>query len=58
MKEIVKKVYERLSSVYCDSCRNYGDDETCEWCDRKSMNWGISESEAESIVKMVEEEKE
>lgn len=56
MKDKIKKyLINKLSYVYCDTC----DGEHCEDCERKSMNWGISENYAEclasNIISMIED---
>lgn len=51
----IKMLYERLSSVYCDTCRfNPFDDGTCAYCLKGEMGWGISLKEAEAIVNELE----
>lgn len=52
IKEILMK---KLQSVYCDTCKfNYTEsDSVCEMCHRKSMEWSISELEAEEITKLI-----
>jgi predicted Fe-S protein YdhL (DUF1289 family) len=43
----------KLCSVYCDTC----DEEYCEGCNRKEMNWGLSKNSAnylaEEILKVI-----
>lgn len=56
MKDKIKKyLINKLSYIYCDTC----DGEHCEDCERKSMNWGISENYAEclasNIISMIED---
>ena len=40
-----------FASVYCNSCA-YGsmEDDTCDYCSRKNMNWSLSEETAEAIA--------
>ena len=38
-----------FNSVYCDSC----DGENCDDCNRKQMNWGLSESHAQYIAEKI-----
>lgn len=49
-EKIVQYVEESLSSVYCNTCKNSGNYDVCDYCHRKSMMWGISREAAESIV--------
>lgn len=49
-EKAVKYVEESLSDIYCDSCKERGNWDICDYCRRKSMMWGISHEKAESIV--------
>lgn len=41
-EQIVELLINSLSSVYCNTC-NYTDEEDyCDYCHRKSMNWSIA----------------
>jgi predicted Fe-S protein YdhL (DUF1289 family) len=44
--KIIEVLKKNLSSVYCDSCEG----EYCEGCNRKSMNWGISDDYVEKLA--------
>ena len=51
-EKIVQVLKNRFFSVYCDSCianinRN---DDYCDLCHRKYMNWGISDEYAELVA--------
>jgi deoxyribodipyrimidine photolyase-like uncharacterized protein len=46
----------RLNSVYCHTCAFQENEKCCDECRRKSMNWSISQREAEIIVKKILEE--
>jgi hypothetical protein len=58
-KEIANLLYDELSYVYCDNCRgsdleNVDDiEEQCEYCHRKSQNWGIRRSTADRLVSII-----
>jgi hypothetical protein len=62
---LVQTIQEKLSSVYCDTCRHYSDeatcDDSCSICNRNKMRWGISyETAAElahSLLDTVQEKK-
>ena len=43
---IIEILKAHLSSVYCHNCEG----DNCEECNRKAMNWGISQSTAEEIA--------
>lgn len=51
---LVRIIQEKLSSVYCDTCRHYSDDagcdDSCSICNRKTMRWGINHSCATEIA--------
>lgn len=49
-KRFINFLYDELQSVYCDTCRSYDDDNDCDYCFRKAMEWGISSDEAEYIA--------
>lgn len=59
MEEVVNKVkeliFDRLDLIYCHNCRFRDYDLQCEECNRKSMNWEISEDAAESLAKEIYE---
>lgn len=49
-EKAVRYVEESLSDIYCDSCKDNGNLDICNYCHRKSMMWGISHETAASIV--------
>ena len=53
--KIYKYIYDRLCYVYCNTCRNDLDDDKCECCHRKYMNWSISEEEAHKMAEDIAE---
>ena len=53
--KIYKYIYDRLSYIYCNTCRNDLDDDMCDYCHRKNMNWAISEEEAHKIAEKITE---
>lgn len=59
-EKIAKIIYDYMGYIYCNNCRNYGNEELCEWCNRKSMGWKISEECAEkmadAIIEVIEDE--
>lgn len=51
---LVRKIQEKLSSIYCDTCRHYSDDAGCDdaclICHRNSMRWGINHAAAAELA--------
>ena len=39
-----------MSNIYCYNCKHDQDEEGCEWCHRKNMNWHISDEKAEEMA--------
>lgn len=58
---IAKIIYERLYYVYCDNCRFNSDrtkwhdneENPCEDCHRKYMNWAISMETANQLAEII-----
>ena len=49
MKEIITKILlKQFSSVYCGTCE--AQEDWCDECHRKMMNWGLSEKAAGEIA--------
>lgn len=56
-EQIVELLMNSLSSVYCNTC-NYTDEEDyCDYCHRKSMNWSIAPWFAENLADAILENK-
>lgn len=54
--ELVKYLKEELNYIYCDTCAydsEKEDDGNCEGCNRKYMNWSISENKCKNIIDTV-----
>jgi len=52
--QIVEILIGSLSSVYCDTCSSSGQEENyCDECHRKYMNWGLSHNAARNIAKKI-----
>ena len=51
MGKIADLITEEFLSVYCNSCKyaEVNDEEACESCHRKAMNWSISDDKANNI---------
>ena len=47
-EEIVKLLMGEFASVYCDNC--VGNEEHCDECHRKAMNWSLSQSGATEVA--------
>ena len=57
MKEkITNIIYEELSYIYCYNCRGNDNEDFCEDCHRKYMNWAIAKPTAEGIANKIVEE--
>ena len=57
-EKIANIIYDELSYIYCFNCRNEDDDDSCEVCYRKYMNWAIGKSTAEEIADKIIKEME
>ncbi len=55
MGRIANLLIEKLSRIYCHNCKNNDDEDKCEGCNRKSMKWQLSQEEAESIEKEIDD---
>lgn len=56
-EKAVNILMDMFSSVYCDDCRynfEQKDDNSCDYCVRKSMGWALSKEFAEYIVNKLE----
>ena len=49
-KTIAEILHDRFSGVYCDSCDSEKSAERCDYCNRKSMNWKLSEKRAYAVA--------
>ena len=56
-EDIIKILKTNFNYVYCDTCKgNYPkdcEDDYCDDCHRKMMNWGISDHFSELIAKEI-----
>lgn len=52
-QEISDLIYNTLDYAYCDTCRHDGDDDRCDYCHRKSINWEISRQTADRIAEKI-----
>lgn len=56
MKERISELlYQQLGGVYCDSCEYQDNEERCNGCHRKYMNWAISEEAANGLAEAIME---
>lgn len=59
ISKISKILEDELCYVYCTNCKYDMDDDRCENCHRKYMNWELSEEEAiriaDKIIKALED---
>ena len=51
--KIVEILSQAFESVYCDTCAYQDNEKYCDTCDRKSMNWAISEEHAEELAERI-----
>ena len=52
--KIADIIEESLEYIYCHNCKHKDtDDETCDYCNRKSMGWEISHDEAMKIANKI-----
>ena len=49
-EKIIQILKESFDSVYCNSCKNDYDEDICDYCHRKAMEWSISDEYAERIA--------
>lgn len=50
-ERIVQIIKDSFNSIYCNSCKyNYYDEDFCDYCDRKSMSWSVSDEYAEAVA--------
>lgn len=49
-EKIIQILKENFDSVYCNSCKNDYDEDICDYCHRKAMEWSISDEYAERIA--------
>jgi hypothetical protein len=52
-KEISDYLIIFFNRVYCDSCKNKNNENVCDECHRKNMNWGLSEQVAIDIAEVI-----
>lgn len=51
MKEnIITLLMQTLDTAYCDSCNHNLNDDYCEYCHRKNINWSLSRETAEMLA--------
>ena len=60
MLDTISKIIEdEVCYAYCNNCKYNMDDERCEGCHRKYMNWQLSHESAvgiaEKIIKAIDE---
>lgn len=53
---IVELLMEGLETIYCNTCRSRNNYENCDECNRKMMNWGISEDYAKKLADQIYKE--
>ena len=55
-QEIISILMDEVGAVYCTNCRFDMDDDHCEFCHRKYMNWQLSDEVAERIADKILDE--
>lgn len=58
IKEATEFIYKKLNNAYCDNCKGSDKNDPayekyCDYCHRKSMNWGIDKYTAEEIAEKI-----
>ena len=53
-EDMIEKIKSELDNIYCYNCRHDGEDEPCEYCHRKSMQWQPSEGLMNLIAALAE----
>ena len=53
LEKIKNVLIATFESVYCNSCSSQKSEENCDECNRKSMNWEISEGYAERVASLI-----
>lgn len=51
--KLIDIIYKAFSYAYCDNCEKNMDDELCETCHRKYMNWSASKEYIKNIVNSI-----
>ena len=49
-EKIIQVLKESFDSVYCNSCKNDYNEDICDYCHRKAIEWSISDEYAEHIA--------
>ena len=57
-EQIGELLRHSFSSVYCNTCDYAGEEDYCDYCHRKSMNWSIAPWFAEDLADAILEDKE
>ena len=56
-EQIVELLMNSLFSVYCNTCNYVDDEDYCDYCHRKSMEWSIAPWFAEELADAILENK-
>ncbi|WP_206459325.1 hypothetical protein [Anaerovorax sp. IOR16] len=51
--EAIHYLANKLSSIYCNTCVHQISARKCETCHRKNMNYGLSHTEAATIINKI-----
>lgn len=49
MGKVADLLVSELNYIYCHNCANEGNDDECDGCNRKRMNWELAQETAEQI---------
>ena len=52
-ENIIQILKESFDSVYCNSCKNDYNEDICDYCHRKAMEWSISDEYAERVANKI-----
>lgn len=56
IEKITNKIYEYVTSPYCNNCRYNREmkfEDKCDFCHRKNMNWDISREFSKDVAKAI-----
>ncbi len=54
-EKISKMLWQQLGGVYCFSCEYQDNEDRCEGCHRKYMNWALSQEAADGLAEAIME---
>jgi hypothetical protein len=55
MGKVADLLVSELNYIYCHNCANQDNEDECDGCNRKSMNWELGQQTAEQIEAKIKE---